>query len=193
MTDDDEDGATDSITDVPESLCEIRLDGPYGIPMIHDAYRKILLVVDGAGYTAALGYFEYMLDLAVRGETQISVDLVWIAYDPHMFLPFQDCLRKYSKHYNNDPDRLFDVRLFYYMALSRDKVTAISTRCELVLEKGFDKHGNNKLRLLDELDYLHKLGSFTLIMAFGSEHLLTQCKRIAFRVGAHYRCDPFTL
>eukprot|EP00483_Globobulimina_turgida_P001285 UN01287 len=167
-------------------MMEIKLDGPYGEPIIIDAYRKILIVVGGVGFVSYISFFEYMLQRAIKEETQISVDLVWLAKSPQVFLGFQSILSKYAARFDNDPERLFDIRLFYTDRVQSSEVSEIQSRIKLTLEYG-------KPNLIKELSYIEGLGTFTLIMASGPKLLLQSMQRVAVRFGAHYRQESFVL
>jgi len=167
-------------------MMEIKLDGPYGEPIIIDAYRKILIVVGGIGFVSYISFFEYMLKRAIKDETQISVDLVWLSKSPKIFLAFKSILREYAARFDNDPERLFDIRLFYTQRIQSSKVSEIESSVKLSLEYG-------RPNLLKELSYIEGLGTFTLVMASGPKQLLQSTQKVAVRFGAHYREESFVL
>jgi len=171
---------------VIDRMMEIKLDGPYGEPIIIDAYRKILIVVGGVGFVSYISFFEYMLKRAIKEETQISVDLVWLCKSPKIFLAFKSILREYSTRFDQDPERLFDIRLFYTERIQNAEVSEIETSIKLSLEYG-------RPNLIKELSYIEGLGTFTLVMASGPPSLLQSTQKVAVRFGAHYREESFVL
>eukprot|EP01083_Nonionella_stella_P072516 195589_1 len=171
---------------VLDRMMEIKLDGPYGESIIIDAYRKILIVVGGVGFVSYISFFEYMLKRAVMEETQISVDLVWLCKSPHILLAFKSILRQYADRFDNDPERLFDVRLFYTQRVQSSVCSEIESQLKLSLEFG-------RPNLCKELSYIEGLGTFTLVMASGPPDLLKATQRVAVRYGAHYRQEQFVL
>jgi len=171
---------------VCDKMMELKLDGPYGEPIVIDAYRKILMVVGGAGFVSYISFFSYMLRRAIKEETQISVDLVWLCKDPKIYMAFQAILREYSARFDNDPERLFDIRLFYTQRVAPAEVSEIESSIKLSLEFG-------RPNLVKELSYIEGLGTFTLVMASGPPALLESTQKVAVRFGAHYREESFVL
>eukprot|EP01084_Bolivina_argentea_P313236 542423_1 len=167
-------------------MMEIKFDGPYGEPIIIDAYRKILIVVGGIGFVSYISFFEYMLTKAICDETQISVDLVWLAKSPKIFLSFKKILKQYAQRFDNDPERLFDIRLFYTQRIQSIQISEIQSSIKLSIEYG-------RPNLIKELSYIEGLGTFTLIMASGPKLLLKNTQKVAVRYGAHYRQESFVL
>ena len=181
-----ESGNNEERNKVLNRMMEIKLDGPYGEPIIIDAYRKILIVVGGIGFVSYISFFQYMLKRAIRDETQISVDLVWLCKDPKIYLAFKSILREYSARFDNDPERLFDIRLFHTQRVPSSQVSEIESSIQLSLEFG-------RPNLIKELSYIEGLGTFTLVMASGPPSLLQATQRVAVRFGAHYRQESFVL
>ena len=174
---------------IVNKMMEFKLDGPYGEPIIIDAYRKILIVVGGVGFVSYISFFEYMLKRAIRDETQISVDLVWLSKSPKIYLSFKSILREYAARFDNDPERLFDIRLFYTQRIQSSEVSEI----QLSLGKLSLEYAPGRPNLMKELSYIEGLGTFTLIMASGPAKLLQATQKVAVRYGAHYRQESFVL
>lgn len=208
------DGNSEEMRKLDVSVC-----GPYGEPLIVDSYRKILLIAEEMGITSMIGFFAYMLEKAIAEATQVSVDLIFIANNPKIFLQFQEVFALYSKKFDGNSERLFDVRLFYRVSSSSDSsddtITKIEEKVGLTLEEGTPD-------LVKELQYLEGtcffffifckrwhvsqyeytrnicyycvyckigLGTFTLIIVNGSESIIRQSERVAVRFGAHFRAD----
>lgn len=159
----------------------VRLDGMYGEPIISDAYRKVLIICDGIGFISYIAFFQHMLHRAIRDESQLSVDLVWICDSPQILVHFAPMLKLYSNKFDADPERLFDVRVFFTnTGISDHERNEIESEIHLTLEEGSPN-------LMRELSYIQGLGTFTLILANGSSALLNETRKIAVNFSAHYR------
>jgi len=172
---------------------DIKIDGPYGNPVIIDAYRKIIIIVNDIGFTGLIQFFDYMLNKAIKEETQISIDLLWFEHTPKIFLLYKSMLKQYKNNFDGDPDRLFDIRLFYTSKISKNEnIKSIKEyRSQLYgLSLEFTEYD---IDLTKELSYIDGLGTFTLVLASGTSNIINKAKQLSIKYGSHFRQELLTL
>ena len=77
----------------PGRQLRVRVDGPYGVPIRHDRYRRILLCAGGIGVTPCHAIFRTLYQLTRAGRCRVElVKLIWVVRKTVEFDLFRETL-----------------------------------------------------------------------------------------------------
>lgn len=163
------------------------LDGPYGVPIDHTRYDRILLVAGGIGITPVLSTFRGLYHLAQDGLCDVEqVKLVWVARYPKLFLLAENTFIDIQ-----DDDR-FGANLFVSDPFVTHNEVDVERDPKFARVKGCIRSMEDKPNLREELLELAPLNSRTLLFVCGPRGLSDACAKLALAHHVHFHSETFS-
>jgi len=159
---------------------QMNVDGPYGLPINHKKYLRLVLVAGGIGITPLHSIARSLYILGKQGHAIPTIHLIWIVKDASMFELFGNTIESML---DDNLGNQIDVSLFYTEA-KENKGKNYSKRFPAA---------QGRPQLHDMMAPYRSAGMKNLVYACGPQTLIDDAAEVSQYLGLSFHSESFEL